>query len=121
MTKDRIQEIIEDAQKDTDLAAVKRYQVLNDHCVVLPVDFKEQNVATSGLVNPTQYEDKNEYGVILATGPGRTLESGMIVTAPVQFGDVVLYGPYSYTSIRVHGTDLNLIRHDDIIAVLPQS
>jgi len=120
MTKEEIQNIVGAAKDQTDLSAVKEYSVQNDHCIVAPVDFKSQE-DSSGLVNPTQYEDKNEYGVILAFGPGRILENGERTTAAFQVGDVVLYGQYSYTQLRVNGMDLNLIRHDDIIAVLPRS
>lgn len=117
MKKEEINKIVEVAKESTRLSDISNYQVLNDHCIVAPVDFKE--VSTTGLVNPSQYEDKNEYGVILATGPGRVLETAAINPTKCKVGDVVLYGQYSYTQLRVQGVDLNLIRHDDIIAILP--
>lgn len=117
MSKEDIVDIIGAAKDQTNLAAIKEYKVQNDHCIVAPVTFKTEEA--SGLVNPTQYEDKNEYGVILASGPGRYTEHGVRVYPEFNPGDVVLYGRYSYTQLRVNGVDLNLIRHDDIIAVLP--
>lgn len=118
MTKEDIQDIVSAAKDNTKLSAIKEYSVMNDHCIVAPVEFKAED--TSGLVNPSQYEDKNSYGVILAKGPGRTLENGALVLPDFSIGDTVLYGQYSYTQLRVNGYDLNLIRHDDIIAVLPK-
>ena len=118
MTKEEIANIVGAAKDQTDLAAVKEYKVMNDHCIVAPVEFNEKD--ESGLVKPTQYEDKNEYGVVLASGPGRVTENGMKVFPQFSVGDVVLYGQYSYSQLRVNGYDLNLIRHDDIIAVLPK-
>lgn len=120
MTKEEIQSIVGASKNQTDLAAIKEYQVQNDHCIVAPVDFKDTTKSDTGLVNPSQYEDKNEYGVILATGPGRRADYSDLRHVPdFKVGDTVLYGQYSYTQLRVQGFDLNLIRHDDIIAVLP--
>lgn len=118
MTKEEISSIVGSAKDNTRLAAVKEYRVMNDHCIVAPVEFKDK--VENGLVNPSQYEDKNEYGVILASGPGRRADYADLRHEPeFKVGDVVLYGQYSYTQLRVSGFDLNLIRHDDIIAVLP--
>lgn len=116
MTKEDIQDVVNAAKENAKLAAIKEYKVQNDHCIVAPVEFKGES---NGLINPSQYEDKNEYGVILASGPGRLTENGILVEPGIKLGDVVLYGQYSYTQLRVSGFDLNLIRHDDIIAVLP--
>ena len=117
MNKEIIASIVEEAKTNTNLSAVKEYKVMNDHCIVAPVEFNEPE--DNGIVKPSQYEDKNEYGVILASGPGRYTENAMIIFPTFAVGDVVLYGQYSYTQLRVNGCDLNLIRHDDIIAVLP--
>ena len=92
---------------------------MNDHCIVAPIEFDDPD--ESGLVKPSQYEDKNEYGVILASGPGRQTENAVKIYPEFKVGDVVLYGKYSYTQLRVNGYDLNLIRHEDIIAVLPKT
>lgn len=117
MTKEEIDVIVGAAKDNTDVTAIKEYQCQNDHCIVAPVDLNV--VETQGLINPTQYEDKNEYGVILATGSGRLTENGVLVEPGHKVGDAVLYGKYAYTKLRINGVDLNLIRHDDIIAVLP--
>ena len=119
MNKEEINKLAETAKERTDLSDVYNYTVLNDHCIVAPVVFEQKD--ESGLVKPNQYEDKNEYGVVLAAGPGRYTESGMQIPRSFAVGDTVMYGPYSYTKLRVSGVDLNLIRHDDIIAVLPKS
>lgn len=121
MTKEDIQDIVGAAKDQVNLANIKEYVVQNDHCIVAPVEFKDLMKQTTGVINPSQYEDKNEYGVILATGPGRRADYADFRHVPeFKVGDVVLYGQYSYTQLRVNGFDLNLIRHDDIIAILPK-
>lgn len=117
MNKEDVEKIVSEAKSKVTHDNVHDFRVLNDHCIVAPVSFDEKN--TNGVVKPKQYEDKNEYGVILATGPGRVTENGVHITPDLKQGQVVLYGQYSYTQLRVDGVDLNLIRHDDIIAVLP--
>ena len=119
MKKEEIASLVGAAKDSTDLSAIKEYQVMNDHCIVAPIEFDDPD--ESGLVKPSQYEDKNEYGVILASGPGRIAENGSLIQPMFSVGDSVLYGQYSYTQLRVNGYDLNLIRHDDIIAVLPKT
>jgi chaperonin GroES len=93
---------------------------MGDYCIVAPVVFKDTNDDSTGIVNPSQYEDKNEYGVVLSTGAGRVTENGSTVYSQAFVGDTVLYGQYAYSQIRINGMDLNIIRHDDIIAVLPR-
>lgn len=118
MQKQEIKNLVDQKKKTVQLSDLENYKVFNDYCIVAPVVFKGDD---SGVITPTQYEDKNEYGVVLASGPGRRADYANLVHDPdLRVGDVVLYGQYSYTQVRIDSVDLNIIRHDDIIAVLPQ-
>lgn len=44
-----------------------------------------------GIVIPKNVKDKTQLGTVLATGPGRVLESGKRVEPEVKAGDVVVY------------------------------
>lgn len=74
--------------------------------------------ATNGLVNPTQYDDKPEFGEVIAVGEGRVLENGQVLPPKVKAGDIVFFGKYSSEGTRVQGTDYFLIKEEDIKAVL---
>lgn len=61
----------------------------------------------NGLVNPDQYDDKQEYGEVIMVGDKT---SGV-----VKKGMKVLFGKYSTTSIRSNGKEYLLVREEDIL------
>ena len=67
-----------------------------------------------GLVDPDQYEDKDEWGEVLAVGPGRITEYGNLVPMSVEVGDTVTFGKYSSYKTRIAGIDYLIIRDDDV-------
>ena len=76
-----------------------------------------ETVASSGLVNPSQYDDKPEFGKVIKCGTGRLLEDGEIVPLSMKPGDIIFFGKYSSISVRSNGKDYFIIRDDDVMAV----
>lgn len=70
------------------------------------------------LQNPQQYDDKPEFGVIIALGEGKLLDNGTIVPPKVKVGDKIFFGKYSTEQTRSVGQDYFIIREEDIKAVL---
>lgn len=69
--------------------------------------------AENGLVDPAQYEDKPEFGVIMSV-------SGKIEEENLKPGTVVRFGKYSTEMIRTNGEDYFIVREEDISSYLPQ-
>tara|TARA_B100000676_G_C17658305_1_gene620122 strand:+ start:267 stop:551 length:285 start_codon:yes stop_codon:yes gene_type:complete len=89
---------------------------LSDRVVVRANDAEEKTA--SGIILPDTAKEKPQIGTILATGPGKTNDSGSLIKMTLKKGDSVLYGKYSGTEINIDGEDLLIMRESDILAVL---
>ncbi len=89
---------------------------LNDRVVVEPLEEGEKTVG--GIFLPETAKEKPQQGKIVATGPGKVLESGERSAMNVKKGDTVLFAKYSGTEVEVGGKDLLVMRESDLLAVL---
>jgi len=88
---------------------------LSDRVVVRPMEAETKTA--SGLFIPDTAKEKPQRGTVVAAGPGR-VENGNHIEMGVQEGDVVLYGKYAGTEIRVDDEDLLIMRESDILGVV---
>lgn len=88
---------------------------LNDRVIVTPLD-PEQKTA-GGVILPDSAKEKPNKGKIVAAGPGKQLEDGRRVALAVKSGDVVWYGKYSGTEVKVAGKEYKILREEDILGV----
>lgn len=80
---------------------------------------REQETKTAGgILIPDTAGEKPVIGVVLAVGPGKTLESGTVQEVSVKTGDKVLFGKYAGTEVEVAGEKLVVMREDDIMGVI---
>lgn len=91
-----------------------KYKFTGDYLLVKAIDITEN---VDGLVRPEQYEDKSEFGEVIAVGTGKLLESGQIVPLKAKPGDTIFFGKYSSEKVRINGEDYLIIRDDDVIAI----
>jgi chaperonin GroES len=82
------------------------------------VEATEEPPTADGLVNPAQYDDKPEFGIIVKCGPGRLMDDGTLVPLHVKQGDEVLFNKYGTSKIRKDGKDYLVIREYDIVGVV---
>ena len=87
---------------------------LDDRVVVEPKEAEE--VTAGGIVLPDTAKEKPQRGTILATGPGKLLDSGERGELSVAVGDEVIYGKYAGSDIEVDGRELKILRESDILA-----
>lgn len=79
---------------------------------------KEEEKSLGGIILPDQARKKPTEGVVVAVGPGRTLDSGSVEPCPMKVGDRVLFSKYSATEVSVNGKDLYHITADQVYAIL---
>ncbi len=89
---------------------------LHDRVVVRRIE--EERTSAGGIVIPDSATEKPMRGEILAFGPGKALENGDIRPLAVKVGDIVLFGKYSGTEVKVDGQELVVMREDDIMGVI---
>ena len=91
---------------------------LGDRVVVKPSAREE--TTKSGIVLPDTAQEKPQEGIIIATGPGRTLDDGTTVPLDVKVGDNVLFAKYAGTEYRIDDVDHLILRESDILAIVGQ-
>ena len=79
---------------------------------------EEERTTAGGIVIPDSATEKPSMGEILAVGNGKITDSGDVRALEVKVGDIVYFGKYSGTEIKVDGEELLIMREDDIIAVV---
>lgn len=87
---------------------------LEDRVVVEPLEAEE--MTAGGIVLPDTAKERPQRGTVLATGPGKVLDSGDRGALSVTVGDEVIFGKYSGTDIEVDGRDVKILRESDILA-----
>ena len=55
---------------------------------------------------------------MIAVGPGARDENGKVVALDVQVGDIVLFGKWSGTEVKIDGQDLLIMKESDIMGVI---
>jgi chaperonin GroES len=78
------------------------------------VEPQEAEVKTaSGIIIPDSAQEKPQKGKVAAAGPGTK-----DVQMEVKVGNIVLYGKYSGTEIKVEDKTYLIMKQSDILAVL---
>jgi len=85
---------------------------------VLVKRLEEEARSAGGIIIPDTAKEKPLRGTILAAGNGKVLDNGTVRTLAVKVGDVVLFGKYAGTEIKVEGEELTILREDDILGIV---
>jgi chaperonin GroES len=75
-------------------------------------------MSAGGIVIPDSATEKPIRGEVLAVGGGKALDNGSVRAPQVKVGDKVLFGKYAGTEVKVDGTEILVVKEDDILAVL---
>lgn len=89
---------------------------LDDRVVVEQHEAEDRTAG--GIVLPEQAKEKPTRGTVLATGPGKVLDSGNRAQMSVRVGDEVFYGKYSGTEVDISGKKYTVLRESDLLAVI---
>ena len=57
-------------------------------------------------------------GEVIAVGPGGRDESGKLIPIDVKSGDLVLFGKWSGTEVKLDGTEYLIMKESDIMGVI---
>ncbi len=91
---------------------------LDDRVLVKPLEAEEKT--SGGIVIPDTAKEKPQRGKGVAVGPGKLLDSGERAPLAVKKGDLVLFGKYSGTEIKIDGDEHSIMRENEILAILEE-
>src|SRR6266487_6542000 len=89
---------------------------LGDRVLVQPLE--EQEVKKGGIIIPDTAKEKPQEGKVVALGTGKIDENGKKIEFTVKKGDRVLISKYGGTEIKLDGDSYQILREDDILAIL---
>ncbi|MXW24039.1 MAG: co-chaperone GroES [Chloroflexi bacterium] len=89
---------------------------LTDHIVLQSIE--DEEMTASGLVIPDSAKEKPQHGNVVAVGPGKMNDAGVVETIDLGAGDRVLYQKYTGQEINVENEDFIIIRFQDVLAKL---
>jgi len=89
---------------------------LYDRVVVRRLE--EESTSAGGIVLPGSAAEKPSQGEILAVGSGKLTDNGEIRPLDVKVGDLVVFGQYSGSTIKVDGEELLIMSETEIFGVL---
>ena len=89
---------------------------LEDRVVVKPQEAEEKTAG--GIVLPDSAKEKPLMGKVVATGPGKLMDSGKRGEMSVKKGNVVLFGKYGGSDVEVDGTEYKIMRESEILGIV---
>ena len=93
-----------------------KFRPLHDRVVVRRVDSEEKTAG--GIILPDTAQEKPSEGEIVAVGSGARDESGKLVALDVKAGDLILFGKWSGTEVKINGEDLLIMKESDIMGII---
>ena len=88
---------------------------LADRVVVKLMEAEEKT--SGGIILTASAQEKPQVAQVVAVGPGGNVD-GKEVVMTVKVGDKVITSKYSGTEVKCDGTEYNIVRQNDILAIV---
>ena len=88
---------------------------LADRVVIKQVEAEE--TTKTGIILTASAQEKPQIAEIVAVGPGGIVD-GKEVVMTVKVGDKVITSKYAGTEVKCGGTEYNIVRQNDILAIV---
>lgn len=112
-------EVAGEPDKAREAALATKVVPLTDHIVLQAVE--EEEITTSGLVIPDSAKERPQHGTVVAVGPGKMNDGGVVETISLNSGDRVLYQKYTGQEVTVDKQEYIVIRFQDVLARLEEN
>ncbi len=88
---------------------------LGDRVLVERIEEDIQKTA-GGIIIPDTAKEKPQKGKVIAAGEGRKDDNGKRIKMDVEAGDMIIFGKYSGSEIKIDGKEFLIMHESDIIA-----
>jgi chaperonin GroES len=89
---------------------------LGDKVIVEVLSAEEKT--KGGIIIPDTAKEKPQEAKVIAVGSGKVLDNGKTVAPDVKAGDIIIFGKYSGSEVKVDGKEYLIIDADDILAIV---
>jgi chaperonin GroES len=87
---------------------------LEDRVVLKVLDAEEKTAG--GILLPDTAKEKPQRGKITAVGDGKFGKDGKRIAIDLKKGDIVLFGKYAGSDVKVEGEDYKVLRESEVLA-----
>ena len=92
-----------------------KFRPLHDRVLIRVLDSEEKT--SGGIIIPDAAKEKPQEGEVVAVGPGAKSEDGKISPMDVKVGDIVLFGKWSGTEVKIDGIEYSIMKESDIMGI----
>ena len=92
-----------------------KFRPLHDRVLIKVLDSEEKT--SGGIIIPDTAKEKPQEGEVVAVGPGAINESGKVAPMDVKIGDIVLFGKWSGTEVKIDGKEYSIMKESDIMGI----
>src|ERR1041384_7052140 len=96
-----------------------KFRALLDRVVVKRIDAEEKRAG--GIIITDTAKEKPSQREMRSVGPGGRDEAGKLIPIDLKVGDIVLFGKWSGTEVKIDGQDLLIMKESDIMGVLEET
>ena len=91
---------------------------LQDRVVIRRVE--EDKTTAGGIVIPDSAAEKPSKGKVIAVGPGRKLDHGSVQVVSLAVDDLVLFGQYAGSKVKIDGEELLIMNESEVFGVIEE-
>ena len=92
-----------------------KFRPLHDRVLIKVLDSEEKT--SGGIIIPDTTKEKPQEGEVVAVGPGAKNEDGKLTPMDVKNGDIVLFGKWSGTEVKIDGKEYSIMKESDIMGI----
>jgi chaperonin GroES len=92
-----------------------KFRPLHDRVLIEISDGEEKT--SGGIIIPDTAKEKPQEGEVVAVGSGARTEDGKITPMDVKVGDIVLFGKWSGTEVKIDGKEYSIMKESDIMGI----
>ena len=93
-----------------------KFRPLHDRIVIRRIEGEDKT--KGGIIIPDTVKEKPQEGEVIAARPGARDESGKLIPLDLKAGDLVLFGKWSGTEVKIDGEDLLIMKESDVMGVI---
>jgi chaperonin GroES len=93
-----------------------KFRPLHDRVAIRRLE--GEDMSKGGIIIPDSAKEKPQQGEVVAVGSGGRDEAGKLIPVDLRVGDVVLFGKWSGTEVKIDGTEYLIMKESDIMGVL---
>ena len=103
----------------TSESTIMKFRPLHDRVVIRRAEGEMKS--SGGIIIPDNAKEKPQEGEVMAAGPGSRDEVGNLIPLDVKVGDLILFGKWSGTEVKIDGDDLLIMKEADIMGIVEKT